>query len=441
MEEEGSTSSLMKWRLSAMMALTYAGQGAWWPLLAVYLNQAGCTGRDRALVFGALPIALMIAPLGVGQIADRFWPIQRCLAVGFGGAGLLLALVCWLQPTDPTVIGPLLFAYWLVGGPAANLTNAMAFRNLRDPAREYTSIRVWGTIGWMVAGWGMAAFLALSDQPIGELAFGVGAGLTLLQAGYCLTLPHTPPRSVQVEGARASDMLGLLRDRQVLAYFGVAFGVSLCVPFMYQVVPPYLGSRGISRGQIMAAMSLGQILEIILLFAMPRLLTRWGYRPIMALGVVSWAIRFGVLTVTPPVWLAIAAMPLQGSAVACFTIAGQMFLDSRAPGHRRASAQAINLTTTSGLGALSGSLLGGEAFDRSGGSYAVTFLVPTLIALATLVALMLAFRPERASSTSIAGWPLADEPRGASDRSRSAGRRPDSSRPRGPAKSSASART
>ena len=104
-----------------------------------------------------------------------------------------------------------------------------------------------------------------------------------------------------------------------------ALGVHLTTPFIYQVLPTYLESRGLSRAWIPTALTLGQWPEIAMLAVLPWLFRRVGPRATLALGIVAWALRFGSLAADPPLWVAVAGIPLQGIGMACFTIAGQWF--------------------------------------------------------------------------------------------------------------------
>jgi MFS family permease len=122
-------------------------------------------------------------------------------------------------------------------------------------------------------------------------------------------------------------------------------------------------------------MTLGQVPEVAALWALPWMLRRLGDRGTLALGIAAWVVRYGSLAADPPLWLAVAGIPLHGIGIACFTIAGQMFLDSQAPAHRRAGAQGLHTVVTAGVGALVGNLLAGAVVGRAGDT-AVVFVVP-----------------------------------------------------------------
>jgi MFS family permease len=173
-----------------------------------------------------------------------------------------------------------------------------------------------------------------------------------------------------------------------------AFGVSLTTPFVYQIIPTYLEASGMSRAWISSAMTLGQWPEIAMLAALPWLFRRLGAKGTLAIGIAAWAVRYGSLALSPPLWVAVAGIPLHGVGIACFTVAGQVYTDSQAPREGRASAQALYMVVTSGVGSFLGCLLAGEVMGRFGGDYRLVFLVPCVIDTALIVYFCAGFRPQ-----------------------------------------------
>lgn len=385
-------------RLSVMMALAYSVQGAFWPLLSIHLGDLGISERGRGWIFATSSMACLVVTLGAGQVADRLMATQRFLSLMFGAGTALLALIAAGVLTGVGGLFGLFLVYWLIMAPNYSLTSSLAFRNLARPARDFGTVRLWGTVGWMAAGWIVSGVMAWSGSRTGRgtaEAFWVAVGLSGAAALYCRSLPDTPP--LTAAGGRAGsplrDWIDLARAPTMSVYLVVAFGMSLTTPFVYQVMPRYLGSIGMDRAWVASAMSLGQWPEIAALAVLPWLLRRVGYRATLALGVGAYAIRFGSLALDPPLWLATAGIPLHGIGVACFSIGGQVFVDSRAPAARRASAQSINTMVTSGLGSMLGSLLAGEVVALFPGRFGPVFGVPCAINAALLLLLLWRFRP------------------------------------------------
>jgi Na+/melibiose symporter-like transporter len=291
------------------------------------------------------------------------------------------------------VLFGLFLAYWLVVAPAHGLSATMALRNLDRPAEEFGGVRGMGTIGWMVAGWLTSIVMLLTgttDRGKGaEEGFWLAAGLSVVLAVVAATwLPHTPPVA-QAGGERRradlSEAIRVLRRPAVALYLLMAFAVTLTTPYVYQVLPNTLQAWGLPRRWLAPAMSLGQVPEILSLLILPKLLSRFGFVGTMAMGMGAYVIRYGSLVLEPPLWVAVAGIPLHGIGVACFTIAGQMYLDRQAPPDRRAEAQGLNMVVTTGAGALLGSLLAGELVGLLGNDRGAIYWAPFAINLGCLV--------------------------------------------------------
>jgi MFS family permease len=382
-------------RLSTMMALIYAVQGAWWPMLALHLGDLGLSGRERGWIFATYPLAAALMSLGAGAFVDRLMPAQRYLSWCYVlGAGFLAALGLGIG-ADSTLLFGLFLTYWLVTAPTYGISGAIALRNLPDPSQGFGRVRMWGTVGWMAAGWTVSAALGWSGSARGVFeAFWVAGACSIALAAFAPFLPDTPPLA---RDAKAGGLLGvgpLLKRRAVLVLLVTSFGVSLTTPLVYQVMPTYYESLGLPRRWAASASTLGQWSEIAALAALPWLLRRCGAKTTLLIGMGAWLLRFTTLALRPPLWLAIAGIPLHGIGVACFTVGGQVVLDRHAPSDRRAGAQAIYAVATSGVGALLGSLMAGELLAGSAGDPAGVFFVPCLIHFGLIGFFIPAFRPD-----------------------------------------------
>jgi MFS family permease len=384
-------------RLSVMMALIYAVQGAWYPLLALHLGDLGLHGRERSWIFASYPIATIVMALGVGALVDRRMATQGYLAICYAIGACLLCWIALGPKVGPVALCGLFFVYWLITAPTSGIAASLAMRNLSRPQAEFGGVRLWGTIGWLVVGWfvsvTMAWFGSIRSGGGAFEAFWVAAGLSVGMAGFALFLPNTPPLAGGGTSIRLGAIGQLLNTPAVPVYLVSAFCVSLTMPFLYQVLPTYLESEGLPRAWSATALTLGQWPEILGLAVLPWLLLRLGAKGTLLLVIGSYVIRFGSLAVGPPLWMALAGIPLQGIGIACFTVGGQVFLDTCAPGERRAGAQALNMLVTSGLGAFLGSLLAGELVNWFRGDMRLVFLVPCLIQSGLIVFFCLGFRP------------------------------------------------
>ena len=172
---------------------------------------------------------------------------------------------------------------------------------------------------------------------------------------------------------------------------------------VYQILPGYLESRGLPRPWISSTMILGQMTEIAVLAVLPWSLRRFGAKGTMTIGIGAWFARFLSLAITPPLWLAVGGTLLPGVGFACFTVGGQVYIDSRCKGNLRASAQSLMLVCTSGIGALLGSVMAGRLGARTSG----VPLIPCVIDGALLLYFLRGFRAP-VSSISWADAEIAD---------------------------------
>jgi MFS family permease len=378
------------------MFLQYAAQGALIPLFSVRLAELGFSPVEIGWACAMQPLAALVAPLLAGQVADRWVAAERCLAVCAALAGGLLWLMAGL--TSPGAVFAATLAYWLVMGPASTLGNALGFIHLARPERDFGRIRMWGTIGWAAAGWlvGLAvrpqAWLVAAGWTGGLVnIFRVGAVLAFALAAYALTLPHTPPQRRRGAWLAPLAALRLLSGRPFAVYAVCLFGVNVTLPFYAQVVPLFLEHHGVPREWLGPAMTIGQSMEIVALGLLPILLLRLGLRGTMLLGLAAWAALLGAFTLGEPLWLAVASLGLNGLCICGFLVAGQVFVNGKARGDLRASAQALVAFIT-GPGLLVGHLLAGWVRQEAGGAFPATFGVAAAIALALVAIFLVGFK-------------------------------------------------
>jgi MFS family permease len=397
-----------------MMALVYAVQGSFWPLLAVHLADLGIDGRARGWIFATLALGSAAAPLGAGLLADRSMPTQKLLALIYILGTGVLAVLASGTVTQAGWLFLLFLVYWFLTGPSYSLSASLAMRNLQDPGREFGWVRLWGTAGWMASGWLVSLVMMWSGSTrAGQGAYEalwVATALSLLVSIYCMTLPHTPPLAIGPRGRTLlRESIELARQPDIAVLLFTSFGVYLTAPLVFQVMPGYLESRGLPRAWISSTMTLGQMTEIALLAVLPWLWRRLGPKATMTLGILAWTIRFFSLAIGPPLWLSVSGTLLHGVGIACFTVGAQVYINSRCGDHLRASAQGVLLVCTSGFGALLGSLIAGEITARALPGDVLVFLIPCVIDGALLLYFLRGFRAP-VPSVAWAGAPNADPP-------------------------------
>lgn len=397
----------VKLRLGTMMFLQYAIWGAWAPVLSAYLKETlGFTGLQFGVIYSLLPLATIIAPFISGQIADRYFASQK--VVGFlqltGGA--LLVFVS--SVTNYRTMMWLMLFYCLLYAPTLALTNSIAFINLKDPERDFGIIRVWGTIGWIVAGLVLMGwrFTSKSFEPI---AF---AGDTFLLAGIfsiimaiqSFTLPHTPPKKEAAKPWAFLEALKMMKEKNFAVFIIIAFVVSTELMFYYILTAPFLTSEkiGLSDAAVPGVMVIAQVAEIfVLAIFLPYLIKRIGIRNILVIGVLAWPARYIIFAIGKPSWLVIASLSLHGFCFVFFFAAAFIYVDMVAPRDIRHSAQSFIIFVTYGIGNYIGSLFAGWIHDHftieEATNWTAVFLIPCLLTLLCALAFLFFFKPKQAT--------------------------------------------
>ena len=405
--------------LAVMMFLQYAIWGAWSVPLSGYLEkQLGFTGLGLALIYNALPLMSLIVPFTAGQLADRFMPAQRALALFHLLGGLLLFGLAFQRELLPMTA--LMLAYAFFYAPTLALSNSIAFRNLKDPEVEFGPIRVWGTIGWIVASW-LVTFVRSNFQSLqwGLIdIFALSGGISVLAALLSLTLPHTPPAKEAADPLAFRKAFGLLSDPNYRVFFIIALIVATELPLYYVLTFPFLQSAGsvvgITSENLPTWMTIAQIAEIFTIALMlPAVLPIWGVRKTMLLGIFAWPARYAVFALAwamhqqAPwtVWLAVASLALHGFCYVFFFVVAFIYTDMVAPRDVRSSAQALINVAVLGVGMLIGGFFAGwlkDFFTTDGvTNYTMVFLVPTVITVLAGIAFALLFREKPAGEVAV----------------------------------------
>jgi len=393
--------SRLRLRLSLLLFLHCAVGGAWLPVLSLYLqHNLRFSVENIASIFALMPLASIAAPLVSGQLADRYFALQRFLGATYLLGGVLLYLLA--RQAGVEAVAACLFGYFLLSAQANALSNALAFHHLPDPARNFGAVRVWGTIGWIAAGWGLTAWRRSQGVEGGTDALLFAAGLSLVLGLYCLTLPHTPPaKSAQPWAFLAAWRL--LRDRNFAVFMALAFVISSQLQYFAQISAPFLHRIGIASADLPAVMTVAQVSEIVAMAVLlPALLPRLGVRKCLVIGAAAWPLRCLVYALGRPLGLVIASLALSGISFTFFTIVAQVYVNEAASSDIKASAQSLLVLVGSGLGSFLGAFWAGAVqgyFSMGAGAaravnYTQVFLVPATVLTLAVLAFFLLFRDQ-----------------------------------------------
>jgi len=407
-------SNSIRFKLSFMMFLEFFVWGAWFVTLGTFLgSNLGASGLQIANVFSTQSWGAIIAPFIIGMIADRYFNAERILGIlHLIGAFLMYQMA---TSTGFTEFYPYVLGYMILYMPTLSLVNSVSFRQMKNPEKEFSNIRVFGTIGWIVAGLSIS-YLFKWDSSQGiqdgllQNTFFLGAGASLILGLFSFILPKTPPIRVNKnEKASISKMLGLdaismLKDKNYLIFFVSSVLICIPLPFYYQYANPFLAEIGLENPT--GKMTIGQISEALCLLLLPVFFARFGFKKTILVGMLAWVVRYllfaygdaGELT-----FMLIIGIALHGICFDFFFVAGQIYTDKKAGVENKSAAQGLITLATYGVGQLIGFWVAGYVDDYyspvKDSSIALfwnnLWIVPAIIAAIVFLFYMLFFKNEK----------------------------------------------
>jgi nucleoside transporter len=393
-------------KLSVMMFLQYFVWGAWYVTMGTYLLQTlQFSGAEAGMAYSTTALAAMVSPFFVGLVADRFFATERILAFLHLLGAVLLFYVSTLTNFVPFY--GVLLGYTLCFMPTLALSNSLSFHQMRDPGAEFPRVRVWGTIGWIVAGY-VISYLGASSV---ALQFRVAATASAALGLFAFALPHTPPaklgHKVSVRDVLGLDALQLMKERSFTIFVVGSFLICIPLQFYYAFTNPFLTEVGVTNAA--AKQTLGQWSEIFFMLVMPWFFVRLGIKRMMLIGMVAWAIRYTLFAYGDAgalMWMFYIGILLHGICYDFFFVTGQIYVDKKAPLHIRAAAQGFIAFVTLGAGMFVGSYVAGWIVDMytiSGGqpphNWTSIWLWPAAMSALVLLLFAVAFKPQEEART------------------------------------------
>ena len=405
---------IIRTKLSFMMFLEFFIWGAWFVTLGTFLNNnLNASGPETGAVFSTQSWGAIIAPFIIGLIADRYFNAEKILGVlHICGAILMYQMY---NATDISVFYPYVLSYMILYMPTLALVNSVSFNQMQDPEKEFSSIRIWGTIGWIAAG------LLISFMFHWDSQNGVKEGLlknTFLMAGigsiilgvFSFLLPKTPPKGagdkITVSDILGLDALKLLKDKNFLIFF--ISSILICIPlaFYYQNANNFLTNIGVENPT--GKMTIGQASEVLFLLALPFFFKKFGFKKTILVGMLAWAVRYllfaygnaGELS-----FMLITGIALHGICYDFFFVAGQIYTNSKAGDKFKSSAQGLITLATYGIGMLIGFMVAGqitEIYKTNGAEdWKMIWLIPAGIAFVVFLIFALLFNDKTKTEPSI----------------------------------------
>ena len=392
--------------LSLMMFLQYFIWGAWYVTMGTYMGEhLKSSGVQIGAAYSALAIATMISPFFVGLIADRFFAAQRIMGVLHLMGAVLLFLATKI--TGNTAFYWVILLYSLLYMPTIALSNSIAFNQMTDPGKQFPWIRVFGTLGWIVAGLMIGGLKIEPTIYTFIIAGGVSATLGLLS----FILPDTPPKGKQASSASkalGTEAFVLFKSKPYLVFFIAAILVCIPLSFYYGWANPFLNELMVENAA--GKMTMGQFSEAIFILAIPFLFNRIGVKKMLLMGMSAWILRyifFAYGNTGVNMWMLYAGIILHGVCYDFFFVTGYMYTEKKAGEKIKNAAQGLFTFATYGVGMFIGTLISGKVVDKylipEGHNWKGIWFVPAYIALAVLIYFILFFREKR--QIRVAGLP------------------------------------
>jgi len=396
-------------KLSLMMFLEFFIWGAWFVTLGTFLgSNLKATGAESGSVFSTQSWGAIIAPFIIGLIADRYFNAEKILGIlHIIGAVLMYQMY---NASDISTFYPYVLGYMILFMPTLALVNSVSFNQMKDPEKEFSNIRVFGTIGWIIAGL-LISFVFHWDSPEG-ISSGMlkntflMAGITSLILGlFSFTLPATPPKVAKGEKISINDILGLdalrlLKDKNFAVFF--ISSILICIPlaFYYQNAGVFLADIKVANPT--GKMAIGQISEALFLLAIPVFFVKYGFKKTILVGMLAWAIRYVLFAYGNAdnlSFMLIIGIALHGVCYDFFFVSGQIYTDSKAGEKFKSSAQGMITLATYGVGMLIGFKIAGLITDmyKSGEvtDWKMIWLIPAGIAIAVFLLFTLFFTEKK----------------------------------------------
>ena len=358
---------ITRFKLSLLFFLEFFIWGGWFVTMGTFLSQIfNATGGELAMAYETQSIGAIIAPFIIGLIADRYFAAQKILGLLHLLGAALLFIVS--NADNFFAFYPYIFIYMLLYMPTLALANSVAFHQMENPSKEFASIRVLGSVGWIVAGLIIGYFGWEGSQTL-KNTFYMSSIASAFLGLYSFTLPNTPPKlgsnKLKIREILGLDALSMLKDKGFLFFFIASILICIPLAFYYQHANQFLNEIGMKAAA--SKMILGQISEVLFLLLLPLFIKRYGIKNALIVGILAWGVRymlfaFGDTGVKS--WMLIFGILLHGVCYDFFFVSGQIYTDFKAGEKYKSTAQGLITLATYGLGMLIGFRFAGWLTDQ-----------------------------------------------------------------------------
>ena len=400
----------VQFQLSFMMFLEFFIWGGWFVTMGSFLgSNLNASGAETGMAYSTQSWGAIIAPFIIGMIADRYFNAEKILGVLHLVGAVLMYMMA--QSTEFSTFYPYVLGYMIAYMPTLALVNSVSFNQMSDPAKQFPMVRVWGTIGWILAGLAISFIFKWDSAPNianGMLSntFIMVAIASLVLGVFSFFLPKTPPTLNKEEKATISDILGLdalklFKDRNFLVFFISSFLICIPLAFYYQNISLFLTEYKVDNSTAWA--SLGQVSEVAFMLLLPFFFKKYGFKNTVLFGMFAWVIRYVLFAYGNNgdlFFMLVTGIALHGICYDFFFVSGQIYTDSKAGDKVKSAAQGLITLATYGIGMLVGFWVAGNIVDKNliangTHSWQDIWLFPAIFAIAVLVIFALFFKNEK----------------------------------------------
>lgn len=369
---------MIKLKLTGLSFLQFFIWGSWLITIGSY-----CFGNKQwqpdefGIIFSTMGFAALFMPAVAGIITDRFVPAQVLYGIFhmLGGIGLFLLPIA----ETPTEMFWILLGTMFFYMPTISLSNTVAYTLLKkenlDIIKSFPPIRVWGTIGFIIALW----TISLSGWEQHAYQFYVGGISSLVLAIFAFTLPNCPPLGKSTTKSEKNKFLSqaftLIRNKQfsIFLLFAMGMGAALQLTNMYGT--PFLNdfnSMELYKNSLTVKypamiMSISQISETLFILTIPFFMKKFGIKKVILFSIIAWVLRFGLFSFGNPgdgLWMIVLSCIIYGMAFDFFNVSGSLYIEQNVSPNIRSSAQGMFTMMVNGIGAVLGSLISGYAIQK-----------------------------------------------------------------------------
>jgi nucleoside transporter len=381
------------------MFLEYFIWGAWYVTMGTYLfTNFDASGLQVGSSYGNLSIAAIISPFFVGLIADRYFSAQKVMGVLHLTGAFTLYYLSTVHEFNE--FWWLILIYTLLYMPTIALSNSVTFHHISNSGKIFPRIRVFGTIGWIVAG----LLIGTMEWENSVLTFRIAALASLMLGGFCFLLPNVPPkkdRSTSIASIIGLDALVLFKSRSFVIFFITSIAICIPLSFYYSLTNSFLNDIGMSNAA--GKMTLGQVSEVLFMLLIPLMFVRLGVKKMLLAGILAWILRyifFAYGNVSSELWMLYVGIALHGICYDFFFVTGQIYTDEKAGRTIKSAAQGLVTLATYGIGMLIGSYLSGIVTDYYANStpvglscdWKMIWLVPCFITVVVFILFAIFFK-------------------------------------------------